>query len=157
MLCLGWTTSNTVNSSRNDHGRGGRPPARKRPQPTTPIKMNLVCSMAANPGALDPKSAPKHTTWTKIRNSWAAQYGTRPGGISVVAVVWTSAGPLRIPTQYHTDGHSVRHAKLQSCRPAACCPGAHLAPSRKGRGQLPPCYPKTWRKTRRLGPGRVPC
>ena len=67
---------------------------------------------------IGPQIRPQTHDLDKIWNSWAAQYGTRPGGISVVAVVWTSAGPLRIPTQHHTDGHSVRHAKLQSCKAA---------------------------------------
>ena len=57
-----------------------------------------------------------------------------------------------IPTATPSAMQSCKAAKLQTCRPAACCPGAHIAPSRKGRGQLPPCYPKTWHKTRRLEP-----
>ena len=121
---------------------------------------SVVCRMVANPGALDPKSAPKHTTWTKIWNSWAAQYGTRPGGISVVAVVvWTSAGLLRIPTQHAPQSiPTATPSAMQSCK-AADLQTCSMLPWRtpctleqRVVGQLPPCYPKTWHKTRRLGP-----
>lgn len=116
-----------------------------------------MCRMAANPGALDPKSAPKHTTWTK-----SGIHGRRSTELVPEESVWSpwwSGRPRAFCAYLRSTLHSPYRRPLRPPCKAAKLQTCSMLPWRTPRtleqrvvGQLPPCYPKTWHKTRRLGP-----